>query len=46
MTRNKVKDEISIELVNENHKSDQIITHYPSSQNSYHKIGEMKSEIK
>ena len=39
----KVEDEISIELVNENHKSDQIITHHPKS---YHKIGEIKSEIK
>jgi len=38
MTWNKVEDEISIELINKNHKSDQIITH--------HKIGEMKSEIK
>ena len=43
---NKVENEISIESVNENHKSDQITTHNPSSQKSYHKIGEMKSEIK
>ena len=38
MPRNKVEDEISIELVNKNHKSDQIITHHPSSQNHIIKL--------
>jgi len=38
MTWNKLEDEISIELVNENHKSDQIITHNPSSQNHIIKL--------